>query len=142
MYAKQKTDSSESENGVPEIQDFGERRSDIKVVRLFKIKNRRRPFQSATTMVRVTGLEPVRRRHTPLKRACLPIPAHSQIYLFFSNACYYSTIYSICQHFFKNFLIKYFLYKILIIWYNIYLYWCHRIFDRKFYLKPSFWRIL
>ena len=30
-------------------------------------------------MVRVTGLEPVRQRHTPLKRACLPIPAHSHI---------------------------------------------------------------
>ena len=31
------------------------------------------------SMVRVTGLEPVRQRHTPLKRACLPIPAHSHI---------------------------------------------------------------
>ena len=30
-------------------------------------------------MVRVTGLEPVRQRHTPLKRACLPIPAHSHM---------------------------------------------------------------
>jgi len=29
--------------------------------------------------VRVTGLEPVRHKHTPLKRACLPIPAHSRI---------------------------------------------------------------
>ncbi len=28
-------------------------------------------------LVRVTGLEPVRLGHTPLKRACLPIPAHS-----------------------------------------------------------------
>ena len=28
-------------------------------------------------LVRVTGLEPVRQWHTPLKRACLPIPAHS-----------------------------------------------------------------
>ena len=26
-------------------------------------------------MVRETGLEPVRHKHTPLKRACLPIPA-------------------------------------------------------------------
>ncbi len=32
-------------------------------------------------MVRVPGLDPVRQRHTPLKRACLPVPAHSQIYL-------------------------------------------------------------
>ena len=30
-------------------------------------------------LVRVTGLEPVRRGHTPLKRACLPIPAHSHL---------------------------------------------------------------
>ena len=28
--------------------------------------------------MRVMGLEPIRQRHTPLKRACLPIPAHSQ----------------------------------------------------------------
>ena len=28
-------------------------------------------------LVRVMGLEPIRRGHTPLKRACLPIPAHS-----------------------------------------------------------------
>ena len=25
------------------------------------------------------GLEPIRHKHTPLKRACLPIPAHSQV---------------------------------------------------------------
>ena len=30
-------------------------------------------------MVRVTGLEPVRHGHTPLKRACLPVPAHSLV---------------------------------------------------------------
>ena len=30
------------------------------------------------SLVRQTGLEPVRRRHTPLKRACLPIPALPQ----------------------------------------------------------------
>ena len=30
-------------------------------------------------LVRETGLEPVRHRHTPLKRACLPIPALSQV---------------------------------------------------------------
>ena len=29
--------------------------------------------------MRVAGLEPARQRHTPLKRACLPIPAHSHI---------------------------------------------------------------
>ena len=31
-------------------------------------------------LVRVTGLEPVRQRHTHLKRACLPIPAHSHTF--------------------------------------------------------------
>ena len=31
-------------------------------------------------LVRQTGLEPVRQRHTPLKRACLPIPALPQKY--------------------------------------------------------------
>lgn len=30
-------------------------------------------------LVRETGLEPVRRRHTHLKRACLPVPALAQI---------------------------------------------------------------
>ena len=34
-------------------------------------------------MVRVTGLEPVRQRHTPLKRACLPIPALPHNVLFY-----------------------------------------------------------
>ena len=29
-------------------------------------------------LVRQMGLEPIRRRHTPLKRACLPIPALPQ----------------------------------------------------------------
>ena len=33
-------------------------------------------------MVRVTGLEPVRQRHTPLKRACLPIPALPHLFSF------------------------------------------------------------
>ena len=28
-------------------------------------------------LVRATGLEPVRHKHTPLKRACLPVPACS-----------------------------------------------------------------
>ena len=32
-------------------------------------------------MVRVTRLELVRHWHTPLKRACLPIPAHSHFYI-------------------------------------------------------------
>ena len=30
-------------------------------------------------VVRVMGLEPIRQRHTPLKRACLPIPAYSHL---------------------------------------------------------------
>ena len=44
-----------------------------------------KPFLRPQRLVRVTGLEPVRQRHTPLKRACLPIPAHSHI-LFLSSA--------------------------------------------------------
>ncbi len=34
--------------------------------------------QVTFSLVRVTRLELVRRGHTPLKRACLPIPAHSR----------------------------------------------------------------
>ena len=63
-------------------------------------------------LVRVTGLEPVRQRHTPLKRACLPIPAHSHIKLGCNlghNANYYIICFSICQLFFCIFL-KYFLF--------------------------------
>lgn len=30
-------------------------------------------------LVRETGLEPVRQRHTHLKRACLPVPALAQL---------------------------------------------------------------
>ena len=45
-------------------------------------------------LVRSTGLEPVRQRHTPLKRACLPIPAHSHMQYWVDrdrlNAVYYS----------------------------------------------------
>lgn len=36
-------------------------------------------------LVRETGLEPVRQRHTHLKRACLPVPALAQL------QCYYIT---------------------------------------------------
>ena len=45
------------------------------------LNNRKREVRLyfSFSMVRVTGLEPVRQRHTPLKRACLPIPAHSHI---------------------------------------------------------------
>ena len=42
-------------------------------------KNEDKPLGLSSYLVRVTGLEPVRRGHTPLKRACLPIPAHSHI---------------------------------------------------------------
>ena len=40
-------------------------------------------------MVRVTGLEPVRHKHTPLKRACLPVPAHSHLSLRQHKLLYY-----------------------------------------------------
>ena len=44
---------------------------------ILKIRNRPRlePGSDYHYLVRETGLEPVRQRHTPLKRACLPIPA-------------------------------------------------------------------
>ena len=58
--------------------------------RHFTKKNRDRPKGLSRFLVRVTGLEPVRRGHTPLKRACLPVPAHSQI----SNALKRSIIIS------------------------------------------------
>ena len=42
--------------------------------------------------MRVMGLEPIRHKHTPLKRACLPVPAHS-----LTNINYYSTEVWRCQ---------------------------------------------
>ena len=51
------------------------------------------------SLVRQTGLEPVRQRHTPLKRACLPIPA-------LPHACYslyiIPTTKSCVKHFLKK----------------------------------------
>ena len=47
----------------------------------FEYKSRRERYAVRDDVVRVTGLEPVRHRHTPLKRACLPVPAHSHIIL-------------------------------------------------------------
>ena len=38
-------------------------------------------------LVREMGLEPIRRRHTHLKRACLPIPALAHITRLFQTAC-------------------------------------------------------
>ncbi len=66
-----------------------------------KLKGNKSPFLKTRTpacgvlvflLVRVTGLEPVRRGHTPLKRACLPIPAHSQI-----KPMYYIISGALCQ---------------------------------------------
>ena len=52
-----------------------------------KVGKTKEAVKNCLKMVRVTGLEPVRQRHTPLKRACLPIPAHSHIlFLFFANS--------------------------------------------------------
>ncbi len=53
------------------------------------------------------GLEPIRQRHTPLKRACLPIPALPH----FSNArVIISKLFSIVKDFFEIFLIICFLF--------------------------------
>ena len=47
-------------------------------------------------MVRATGLEPVRQRHTPLKRACLPVPARSQLQvIIYHDNLYMSTTFYI-----------------------------------------------
>ncbi len=54
-------------------------------------------------LVRVTGLEPVRQRHTPLKRACLPVPAHSQILSFLIKPKYYIKTAGTCQPLFYVF---------------------------------------
>ncbi len=48
-------------------------------------------------LVRVTGLEPVRHKHTPLKRACLPVPAHSL------TEINYTIFFLLCQEFFHFF---------------------------------------
>ncbi len=52
-------------------------------------------------LVRVTGLEPVRHKHTPLKRACLPVPAHSL------TKIDYNTLFCSCQEFFEKICIYY-----------------------------------
>lgn len=54
----------------------------------------------ALIMVRVTGLEPVRQRHTPLKRACLPVPAHSHNKNQLPS--YYTKNLFICQYIFQH----------------------------------------
>ena len=50
---------------------------------------------SLNALVREMGLEPIRRRHTHLKRACLPIPALAL------NVYYYIHDDSVCQQFFS-----------------------------------------
>ena len=42
---------------------------------------------SLNALVREMGLEPIRRRHTHLKRACLPIPALAHMGGLFQTAC-------------------------------------------------------
>ena len=58
-----------------------------------RLKVKGHPDGCPVYMVRVTGLEPVRQRHTPLKRACLPIPAHSHI-----EQSNYSILFLKCQY--------------------------------------------
>ena len=63
-------------------------------------------------LVRETGLEPVRQRHTPLKRACLPIPAFSHIpvcteHLLLKREDYYSIRIACCQQIFYYFFAEY-----------------------------------
>ena len=68
---------------------------------------------SGKILVRAVGLEPTRHKHTPLKRACLPIPACSHICFLIKTPqkswpIYYTCQVVFCQDFFSNFL-KFFL---------------------------------
>ena len=68
---------------------------------------------SGKRLVRAVGLEPTRHKHTPLKRACLPIPACSHICFLIKTPqkswlIYYTCQVMFCQDFFSNFL-KFFL---------------------------------
>ena len=54
-------------------------------------------------LVRVMGLEPIRRGHTPLKRACLPIPAHSHIVRIFQRSIIISFLYFLVNSYFVKF---------------------------------------
>ena len=56
-------------------------------------------------MVRETGLEPVWKNHTPLKRARLPVPPLSHILLLSRLPCdgfYYIPSFSKCQYLFEK----------------------------------------
>ena len=57
-------------------------------------------------LVRAVGLEPTRHKHTPLKRACLPIPACSRF-----NIDYCITMSDVCQQKFLKKLKKFFFLK-------------------------------
>lgn len=62
-------------------------------------------------MVRSTGLEPVRQRHTHLKRACLPVPARPLIFVQDKTTLpraldYYSIGFSTCQPLFSFYTVR------------------------------------
>ena len=61
--------------------------------RFFVVSTKKHRSESERRLVREMGLEPTRQRHTHLKRACLPIPALSHIFLtcLISQLLYYST---------------------------------------------------
>ena len=54
-------------------------------------------------MVRETGLEPVRRKHTPLKRARLPIPPLSHLTVLLGTMVIISNTYTVVKNFFQKF---------------------------------------
>ena len=56
-----------------------------------RTENKKASLATCSLLVRETGLEPVRRRHTPLKRARLPIPPLPQ------RLYHYTTLKSVCQ---------------------------------------------
>ena len=71
------------------------------------VSTKKHRSESERCLVREMGLEPTRQRHTHLKRACLPIPALSHIFLtcLISQLLYYSTDFHTCQALFQIFCI-------------------------------------
>ena len=70
-------------------------------------KKRKAGPTTCFSLVRETGLEPVRCNHTPLKRARLPVPplSHMNIAVAHHNGYYYTIFFPTCQGVFANFFI-------------------------------------
>ena len=88
--------------GVDCFQNAGKKESFVACNKTSKKERVRTRIASRLSLVRETGLEPVRDYHTPLKRARLPIPPLSQKALRFCNGDYYSKGFLRCQEFFRK----------------------------------------